>query len=91
MTHRTSWPESTSDVVGDQRYLVSIALQKEANATLVWTKQVSMLLSKAHVTVSPCEGAIKHKVLLVLNSIHAAMATNALSRGWFHLKFASRH
>ena len=35
------------NVVGDQMYLVSIALQKEANATLVGTKQGSMLLPNA--------------------------------------------
>lgn len=37
------------NVVGDQMYLVSIALQKEANVTLVGTKQVIMLLRNARI------------------------------------------
>ena len=41
-------------LVGDQRHLVSIALQKEADATLIRTKQGSMLLPNACVM-----GAIK--------------------------------
>ena len=44
------------NLVGDQRYLVSIVLQKEANAALVMTKQVSMLLPNACI-----KGAIKSK------------------------------
>ena len=55
--------------VGDQRHLVSIAQQKEANATLVGTKQDSMLLSNALL-----KGAIKEKVLLTLNSNQVATA-----------------
>ena len=35
VTHRTSKNKVRVNVVGDQRHLVSIALQKEANATLV--------------------------------------------------------
>ena len=35
------------NVVGNQRHLVSIALQKEAKATLVRTKQGIMLLPSA--------------------------------------------
>ena len=52
------------NVVGDQRYLVSIniELQEEANATfkLVGTTQGSMLLPNARI-----KGAIKQKVLLI--------------------------
>ena len=48
------------NVVCYQRYSVSIALQKEANATLVGTKQDSMLLPNARI-----KGAIKQKVLLI--------------------------
>ena len=46
VTHRTSWRESTGEC---QRHLVSIALQKEANATVAFvrTKQGIMLLPNA--------------------------------------------
>ena len=37
------------NIVGDQRHLFSIALQKEANATLVGTKQDIMLLPNARI------------------------------------------
>ena len=47
VTHGTSWPGSTGECSGRPKTLVSIALQKEANATLVGTKQNSMLLSDA--------------------------------------------
>ena len=69
------------NVVGDQKHLVSIniVLQKEANATLVRTNPGIMLLPNACV-----KGAIKQKVLLIINSIHVAMATDALTCGWFH-------
>ena len=63
------------NVVGSQRHLVSIALQKEASATLVRT----MLLPNAYI-----QGAIKPKALLIFNSIHVAMATDASTCGWFH-------
>ena len=53
VTHRTSWPESTGESSG---HLVSIALQQEANAILVGTKQDGMLLYNALV-----KGAIKQK------------------------------
>ena len=53
--------------MGDQRHLVKIALQKEANATLVRTKQGIMLLPNACI-----KRAIKQKVLLIFNSIHVA-------------------
>ena len=46
------------NVVGDQRHLVSVALQKEANATLVITKQGIMLLPNACI-----KGAIKKHIL----------------------------
>ena len=47
------------NVVGNQRHLVSIALQKEANAT----KQGIVLLPNTCI-----KGAIKQKVLLIFNS-----------------------
>ena len=46
------------NVVGNQRYLVSIALQQEANATLVRNKQGAVLLPDVCM-----QGAIKQKVL----------------------------
>ena len=67
------------NVVGNQRHLVSIALQKEASATLVRTKQGSMLLPHACI-----QGAIKPKALLIFNSIRVAMATDALTCRRFH-------
>ena len=78
VTHRTGL-KAQVNVMGDQRCLVSIALQKEANAALIGTKQDSMLLPNARV-----KGAIKQKVLFILNSIHVAMATDVLTYGWFH-------
>ena len=51
MTHGV---KAQVNVVGDQRHLVSIALQKEANATLCRTKQGNMLLPNACI-----KGAIK--------------------------------
>ena len=90
VAHRTSWPESTGECSGrpkvfkpnlvySSKSLVSIALQKEANAALIGTKQDSMLLPNDRV-----KGAIKQKVLFIFNSIHVAMATDALTCGWFH-------
>ena len=52
VTHRISWPERTGDCSG--RSKVFGQLQKEANATLVGTKQDSNLLANACI-----EGAIK--------------------------------
>ena len=40
--------------------------------------------TRQHAAVSWCiKGAIKQKVLLIFNSIHVAMATDALTSGWF--------
>ena len=64
------------NVVGDQRLLVSIALHKEAKATLVRTKQGSMLLPNACI-----KGAIKQKVL-IFDSVPVTMATDALTCEW---------
>ena len=80
MTHRTTWPEAQVNV-GDQRHLSSIAQQKEANATLVGTKQDSMLLSNFLL-----KGAIKKKVLLILNSIQVATADRCADPGSPHRK-----
>ena len=61
------------NVVGDQRYSVSISLHNEATATLVRTEQDSMLLRMPNARI---KGAIKQKVLLTFNSIDDAMASD---------------
>ena len=78
VTHRTSRHESTGECSGRPKAFgqdqTVIALQKEGNATLVRTKQDSMLLPNACI-----KGEMKQKVLLIFNCIHVAMATDVLT------------
>ena len=74
--HQTSWRKSTDECSGRPKAFGQHCAPKEANATLVRTKQGSMLLPNACI-----KGAIKQKVL-IFDSVPVTMATDALTCEW---------
>ena len=82
VTHRTSWRESTGEYSGRPKAFSQHCAPKEANVTLVRTKQGSTLLPNVCI-----KGEIKQTVLLISKvftsiNIHVAMATDALTCGY---------